>query len=1302
MPRFHFSLLHLDDQHKLEVSLQEHTFPLTAHTEESHQLARTAHPVLSQVAEEKLREYSHFADIDDIHLEGDAPRWLQVVLPAEPGSLLQEVVLMSQIIPPSRLRAFYQSPMWRERHLRRYGRHATHTLREVTPVAIHHTGRMHALGIMPNVAAGDKHIETLVAAQELVDTLTTAAGLVAHHPSMATTQPYTATYVRDNNILPDPAINPDQYNAMTALKGQLDKTPRWSPIIDCNDHQGNPIKAEYDLGKIKTGQQMQTFSVVGNVLSATAPATGGAQKSVNDDLQLQNQLWSPTPGTSAIQSSDTATNALTAKLNVSSPQYKWTVPYQTYTNGIKLPKESLKIDDKNNFSIECYNLYARTLYLAYELFDGNGKSMGPRTALGSISAVDNIMGIPIPVFPTTEAFNISTAHKIKIYIGSLGASNWDDVTWAEINVSDRGALLTGAYQYGIPIAFMIAGKLITDSTLFNKIVSDKELTGAAIAILGFLVGAAAATESALGNWKQVMLKYANIALSFVVKKGMEKLGEWVLEQLAEAQMTKALGPVGWLFQLVAVGLAVEQMAITTGEVLASDSLTTAEIKRAIDVKMILLPDPKHGEEGNPKTAVWPSVATHFVATLQCQNGTNFVVKGEMPSTTSGEHIPINFIDVPGNSNIRIFVGLYSANGWLAGTWQSDWMSAVANEGTTLDLGEKAITENLVPLGIDTQYVFKEKIQYADKVFSWINSDAPPSTTLASLNCKNDGGLCDLTAITVNNSAFQVGYVWRAAKQNLHPDSPTAPVSEEQLYNVQNLSVLAKPSDRLKTTTIGFTQKPGIAYAPSTNTKEIDQNNFILDPRNGKMNLRKVRLGENTGSDFGLGDINLLSWGSFPLDNIDTMAIHPSNAVLACSFSHSKLMILQLPEEGSSDDKAPEARMVSGEGIREGLMKGPKALSVAPDGRILVLESLNNRVQAFDTLGNAVPCFTPNSWIFTLPTPDVAATLDAGKVPDSFVDGLVQAKENIIAPLDGDFIAELDGGKFQPEKDPLITALSQLNINLSYDPENMGDPNKSAQIQVVQAGQSWMITDPRQQAWQIINESGLLMVYKRSVTTDVEVQKPGARWLLKDNLLGLAWMLEVSSGDPKLVEIFDCFTYFPLKTGPNDGNLNYLDMAVEAQGYMYILSYQNDGSAKTDYLLDVYAPDGTFLFRSPDASKTTTPQNIVAGRITVDVWRDLYAMTYETLIGPDKVMQPGLAHWMPTPPLFSFPLTEQPNFNAKNISAIQADFAAHNIVLNKDAFILVENPDGYWQVKDDKTIYHVYRSGEALQVYSVPA
>ncbi|HEX8734772.1 MAG TPA: hypothetical protein VF721_05570 [Pyrinomonadaceae bacterium] len=1309
MPRFHFALGHIDDSASLEVNLHEHAFELAAHTEDSLDEARKLHPVLSKVSEEIARRFTHFTDIPDEHIDGDAMRWVQVVRPQQPGSHLSEIVLINMIIPPDILRAFYKSPMWKERYTRRFGRHKSPAIpKEPAEMSPHSHGRLHTLGVRLHDVGEEEAITTLMAVQELVDVEASAVSFIGHHPDLATTQPVVKVYISEAHILPDPRVNPDQYNAMQALSKEMSKVQSWTPPADCVDKNGNPIKAEYDLDTFKTGQQLQTFKVVDNVMAAAPTAVAGAQRTSADDMQLQNQLWSPAPGTSVLKSAGKNGKTQQAEDLTEDKKFKWTVPYQTYTYGVKLDPQSLKINDQNDFSIDCYNIYSRTFWVAYELFDDKRKSLGARKSIDSLSAVDSILGIPIPIFPTTEKFNIGEASTVKIYFGSLGAANWDKVSWDDLNVSDRGALLTCAWQYGVPITFMIAGKILTSTETYNKIVKDKELRNAAIAILAFLATAGVASKSAVSNWKQTMLQFGSIVIGFVVQKGMESFGEWLVEQVGEGQLAKAFGPVGWLFQLAAAALSIEQMAITTGEVLASDSLVTAEITRAIDVNAVLHPDPRHGVVGHPETAVWASVAVKYTATLQMQSGTNFEIKGNMPQTTGGEPIPLTFKDIPAGGKFRIFFGIYSANDWLAGAWQSDWIEAKTTDGTsTLKLGDKNIKENLVPLGIDTQYVYKEKIVYGDSNFSWA-VDKPPATTLSSLNCANNGGLCELTAMTINNSAFQVGFAWRAANQHLHPDSPSAPVSNNQLYSVQNLSVLAHPGSQLITAEIGLTQKPGIAYAPSTNSSEkaIDQNNFILDPRNGVMNLRKVTLeaGKETEKrDFGLGDTPLLSWGSFPLDNLDALAIHPSNAVLACSFSNHKLMILKLPASASPDGQAPEALMVSGEGIREGLMKGPKALAVAPDGRILILESLNNRVQAFDTLGNAVPSFTPDDFIFTVKTADVSADLDAGKVPAAFTDWLIDKGQNYLGPLPNmSYIAELDGGKFQPEKDPLIAAFAVLNVTLSYDPKRMDDPSVSSQIQIVKTGKSWIINDPRQQSWQIVNKNGMLNVYRRPAQISVEVQHPGNRWMLRDNSIGLAWILTVSSGHPDLVEIFDCFTYFNLRTGPDQTNLNYLDMAVEAQGYMYILSYIYDGAAATNYLLDVYNPDGTFLFRSPDATKSNVRQNIVAGRIAVDIWRNLYALNYEMIKGLNGGTQPGLAHWTPTPPLFSFPLTEQPNFNAQNISAVKVDFAAHNINLSNQAFIRVKNPDGYWEVKDENTIYHVYRTGEALQVYSIPA
>ncbi|HYF77309.1 MAG TPA: hypothetical protein VD973_09265 [Symbiobacteriaceae bacterium] len=1290
MATFHFDLRHVPDAASLRVKTLGATHSLQSHSATTLKAAQLSHPALAALPQAARQLFTHFAEVPDAHVEGDGVSWVQVVRPAPSGVHLDQVILMTEYIPEGYLRAFYRERLKLSHqpaeHLR-----ATYRASLKAPPRLH-SAKLHALGLTALPQDEEAAIELLVKAQGLVTTLDTAAKLVSFHPHLANIQPYTKTVVLHDHILPDPEVDPDQFNAMQRLS-QAVANPDWAPVIPCKDKDGNLMQAQYDLGQgehaFKAGQQLYTYGLTDEAARAAKQATVGAMRTAADDSRLKQKLWAPTRGTTSLIQHGTAPSP---RATAGAPAYKWTVNERTDHHGVYVDANSIKLDNKDAFSIDSSNSYLRTLYAAYQLLDAGGKPVGDKKLLHSISATNTLMGIPMPTDPTALSFSLDGAAGVQLYFGSMGTSEWDD------DVSLRGTLLTGWWQYGVPTIFLVAGKAITSTSLFNKIVNDRQLTAAALAVAFGAVGGALPTASALMGTKKVMIAFADTVLSLVLQKGMEKLGVWLVEQVAEGALSSAFGPVGWVFRLLALGMNVEEMAVTTGEVLSSPACITVKVSRAIDVAVTMHPDPRHGEAGNPKTAVWPAVAKQYTATLQYKNGTNQQLKGELPATTSNQPLPLLFQDVPAGGQFRILVGLYSGNGWLAGSWQSDWIDAKLTEGTTLQLGDKTITENLVPLAPDAQYVFKERVVCQDGDYVWEASGTPPTATRADMN---DGTLSELVSMTINNSAFQVGYAWRAANQHLHPDTAAAPPTDAQLYAVQNLSVLTHPGERLKSTKVGFTNRPAIAYAPSTNAKEtIDQTNFVLDPRGGGMHLRQVVL-SGGASDFGFGNRDLQSWGRFPLENIDAMAVHPSNAVIAASWQEHKLMILNLPDAPSPDDKAKDALMVSGEGIRQGLLQGPKALAVAPDGRLLVLESLNRRVQAFDIKGNPVPSFTPGPTLTTIPTAQIAASLNDKQVPEVFHTALQAAGIGFQFTLDATFKAQLDAARFQPDQDPLIKALSEQGVILSYDPTQMDNRTVSAQIQVVQAGQSWIITDPRGFAWQVLLQNQALSVFQRPSQVEVRVEKSGEQWLLVDKATGDAWRLTPSTAVVGQTQVKACLSYFPMRA-PNAGALTYLDMAVEAQGYVYVLAFQGDGSKSTDYLLDVYGPDGGFLFRTPDATVTTQPQNVVAGRIAVDIWRNLYALTYEKLLGVGGATQPGLAHWMPTPPLFTLPLTNQPDLNQRNIGVVAQAFAAHRIQLSTRAFISVVDPEGAWEVKDGTTIYHLYRSGDGLQVYPVPA
>jgi hypothetical protein len=95
-----------------------------------------------------------------------------------------------------------------------------------------------------------------------------------------------------------------------------------------------------------------------------------------------------------------------------------------------------------------------------------------------------------------------------------------------------------------------------------------------------------------------------------------------------------------------------------------------------------------------------------------------------------------------------------------------------------------------------------------------------------------------------------------------------------------------------------------------------------------------------------------------------------------------------------------------------------------------------------------------------------------------------------------------------------------------------------------------------------------------------------------------------------------------KTG---SDAQYLDIAVEFNGFIYILSYSN-----SVYRLDIYHGDQS----GTDPISTTMGFN--AAKVTVDYWRNVYSLNYEVLtingsLPPSGVTEPSISQWIPTAP-----------------------------------------------------------------------
>lgn len=706
------------------------------------------------------------------------------------------------------------------------------------------------------------------------------------------------------------------------------------------------------------------------------------------------------PASLTAEGASKVSSAFVARASVAAPASRWTLVNQTGSHGLEAYQDSIQFtpnagDAGGSFQLDVKNTYLRTLCAYVQFYDEGGNPISDpagwtsnlpgglshletssKKYLHSVTAVNNIMGIPMPTDSTSLSFSWpAEATHARLLFGGLGTSNWDG------DVCPSGIILTGIFQYGIPALFIAAAVGVKSTSFYKDFVSDSDNVVAALAVAFPIVGGGVATAAALTNTKKVLISFASVVAGILFKKGLEKLAAHITAQIGEEEVEGSIPFVGWALRALEVAATFSQMAETTGEVLSSPAALEFDVKRAFDLNVTVTPDPAHGMPGKPETAVWPAASDHYHVTVQYKGGTNFVRTAQMAATTSNAPLSLKFSDLPAGGKIQIIAGIYSQSGWLCGKWTSEWIDAAPTDGSTLSVPPGAIKEMLVPLTADSQYAYKEKIIYdpGQNKHVW-QAGSPPTATFLNLNSNNVGPpdlrLSKLINLTISEKTFELGYTWQAAPMGLPMEGETTN-NTGQAYAFRNLSVLADPDSQLKFPNRSFGGQPFIVYdqfgpAPD-NSAGAQPHHFFLDPRNAQYHLRQLTLDDgNPVIDL---TAQLPSWGQFPIPHVDAIVINSGYAI-AASWADHKLAILKIPDSSCADTDAPTAQLVSGEGDRQGLLKGPIAMTVTPDGRLLVLETLNQRIQAFDIHANPVPSFDGGK-LFSVPAADFSADLNQG-------------------------------------------------------------------------------------------------------------------------------------------------------------------------------------------------------------------------------------------------------------------------------------------------------------------------------------
>jgi len=189
---------------------------------------------------------------------------------------------------------------------------------------------------------------------------------------------------------------------------------------------------------------------------------------------------------------------------------------------------------------------------------------------------------------------------------------------------------------------------------------------------------------------------------------------------------------------------------------------------------------------------------------------------------------------------------------------------------------------------------------------------------------------------------------------------------QNAYYVQNIGT-AVPAKELKTLDCGLVAAPQLAYSPVAGEQGAPgAGGYYVDTQGTGVFLRPVA--------FGPGTFNLqsgVSVAQFPAQaGPIAVCLHPAGYAAAVNAGLNILQIVQLASKPAADAQAPMALAYCGAGSRMGLLSGPAAIAVMPNGAFIVLEQGNARVQAFDISANPLSLFAgqPTFSLRSVPQP----------------------------------------------------------------------------------------------------------------------------------------------------------------------------------------------------------------------------------------------------------------------------------------------------------------------------------------------
>ena len=572
--------------------------------------------------------------------------------------------------------------------------------------------------------------------------------------------------------------------------------------------------------------------------------------------------------------------------------------------------------------------------------------------------------IGIPVSDKEQTFDLPVPNNaVSIELLGSGMGNTSSGSNPYYSTTIPGSTMTGIFELSLPTMFLA---LNAAAGLAGMNAALKE-SAQMISLLPLILRLYADTFEAAAFDDPAAFESLGISIGKkLLTSGAKPLATFVVEYLTEGETTEdlldAIPVIGGFLAMIAVIGTVAQMAETSAQVAQSPSTYRYVVSLTHDIDVVVKHDPTDH-------VGWPSTAVSYRVLLQFDGaGTPTTLLTKLPGGTVTADQTVTFQAVPLGGNVTVSVQVYTDSGWQVGTGSVgpfENIDPLSGERLTLDI---TFTEKLVPLTATTVYSHNEVIALNDSGEHVWNPTITPPTQEAQGCSPSNGQLCRLTGITINSTAPMVGQTFQSYNDAVPTCSSASSISNAHQFS--NISITATPESEYFFSGCTFPVAPRLAY----DLMNRPDYNFYLDTSSTgadyKSIVRQVRSGGFDGPD------SDKAWGKLQFSS-DVLLLHPGGQLISVNSSKNKMEVVTLPESAVSDAKAQRSQAFGGKGLREGLMNLPVLAALSPEGAVLVLETSNSRIQAFDLNANPTKRFgtAKSEYFFPLKEQQVTGTIE---------------------------------------------------------------------------------------------------------------------------------------------------------------------------------------------------------------------------------------------------------------------------------------------------------------------------------------